>query len=97
MTTETQNAQILARLKSGKTITPLEALAEFGCLRLSGRIYDLRRDGHQIEDTVEELAILAVVERAPRSLGDPSHEVADGSQAEPVCLPLPYKYRWTQR
>lgn len=46
---ESQTKKILAHLKSGKTITPLEALAEFGCLRLSGRIYDLRRDGHQIE------------------------------------------------
>lgn len=43
-----QNAAILAHLQSGKTITPLEALQEFGCLRLSGRIYDLKQDGHNI-------------------------------------------------
>ena len=45
---EAQNAQILAHLKSGKKITAFEALAEYNCLRLSGRIYDLRQEGHSI-------------------------------------------------
>ena len=44
----TQNTQILHHLKSGKSITALEALNEFGCLRLSGRIYDLKKEGHSI-------------------------------------------------
>lgn len=48
MTTEAQTTQILAHLKSGKTITPLEALAKFGCFRLGARIFDLRQDGHLI-------------------------------------------------
>jgi helix-turn-helix protein len=38
---ESQNKQIRAHLESGKSITALEALNRFGCLRLSGRIYDL--------------------------------------------------------
>ena len=42
---ESQNKMILAYMKSGKSITPLEALNLFGCLRLSGRIFDLRGQG----------------------------------------------------
>lgn len=46
--TDTQNNQILQYLKSGKSITSLEALRLFGCLRLSGRIFDLRKRGNAI-------------------------------------------------
>ena len=35
-------------LKSGKNITPIEALNKFGCLRLSARIWDLREKGMSI-------------------------------------------------
>lgn len=46
---------ILAHLKSGKTITPLEALNLFGCFRLSGRILELRQAGYNIEtEMIEE-------------------------------------------
>lgn len=41
---DTQNAQIRAALLKGKRITPLSALNDFGCFRLSARIYDLRND-----------------------------------------------------
>jgi|11_taG_2_1085331.scaffolds.fasta_scaffold03773_16 hypothetical protein len=44
----TQNEQILNHLKNGKSITPLEALQEYGCFRLSARIYNLRLDGYNI-------------------------------------------------
>jgi len=54
-TNETQSAAILAHLKRGKTITSLEALRLYGCLRLSGRIYDLRKDKHPIEKTMVEV------------------------------------------
>lgn len=40
---------ILAHLLAGHTLTPLEALRLFGCLRLGGRIFDLRKLGHAIE------------------------------------------------
>jgi len=46
---KSQNKEILNYLKAGRPITPIEALELFGCLRLSGRIYDLRNDGHKIE------------------------------------------------
>ena len=47
---DTQNAQIRAALLKGKRITPLSALNDFGCFRLSARIFDLRNDyGMNIE------------------------------------------------
>ena len=52
MTTQSQNARILAHLKKGRAITPLDALRMFGSFRLSGRIYDLKRAGHRIEKTM---------------------------------------------
>lgn len=39
---KSQNEEIKDHLKSGKKLTSLEALHRFGCLRLSGRIHDLR-------------------------------------------------------
>ena len=44
-----QTSAILAHLQSGATLTPLEALDRFGCLRLGARIDDLRKLGHRIE------------------------------------------------
>lgn len=46
--TSTHKAQILAHLQQGQSITPLDALEMFGCLRLGARIYDLRKDGVEI-------------------------------------------------
>lgn len=38
-----QNGMILALLRDGKSITPLEALNMFGCMRLASRISDIKR------------------------------------------------------
>ena len=43
-----QNEQIKKFLENGGKITSLEALNQFNCLRLSGRIYDLRERGMEI-------------------------------------------------
>lgn len=48
-TSQTQNARILAHLQNGGRITSLDALNQFGCLRLSARIKDLRDRGHDIQ------------------------------------------------
>ena len=40
-----QCAQIKQWLEDGKTITSLEALQQFGCMRLASRIHDLRERG----------------------------------------------------
>lgn len=43
-----QCARILVHLRNGKTITALEALGVFGCFNLKGRIFDLKKRGHNI-------------------------------------------------
>lgn len=49
-----QNEQILKHLKRGYRVTPIQALQKWGCLRLSGRIYDLRAQGHKIRTEIVE-------------------------------------------
>ena len=44
-----QNNQIRAALLSGRSLTPLDALQDYGCFRLAARIADLRREGMDIE------------------------------------------------
>ncbi len=43
-----QEEKVLAYLKKGYSITPLQALSMFGCNRLAARIYRLRKDGNCI-------------------------------------------------
>ena len=43
-----QISDIAAHLRSGQSITPLEALRLYGCFRLAARIHDLRADGYVI-------------------------------------------------
>ena len=45
---KTQNEQILEVLKSGGSITALEAQNRFGIMRLASRINDLKSSGHTI-------------------------------------------------
>ena len=44
-----QTSDILDWLNAGHTITPLEALNNFGCLRLAARIADIRAKGIEVE------------------------------------------------
>ena len=48
---KTQCAQIKKWLEEGNSITSLEALELFGCMRLSSRVYDLRERGLDITTT----------------------------------------------
>ena len=51
-----QEERILRYLKTHKKgITPLVALEKFGCLRLSGRIHDLREQGYPIMTNIVEV------------------------------------------
>lgn len=45
---EAQNLQVLNYLKTGKILTPVEALNMFGCFRLAARIYELKDNGWPI-------------------------------------------------
>ena len=49
-----QNEVILEHLKSGHSITPIDALHLFGCFRLGARCYDLKREGHHIVSRMVE-------------------------------------------
>jgi hypothetical protein len=49
MKKRTQCEKILAYMKKGRTLTPLQALRKFNCLRLAGRIDELKRDGYMIK------------------------------------------------
>ena len=49
MNPNSQNTAILAHLKRGHRITPIEALNKFECFRLGARIFDLKAEGHRIE------------------------------------------------
>lgn len=52
---ETHTAKILAHLKSGRTITPNEALGLYGCGRLAARICELRQRGRRIKTDMIEV------------------------------------------
>lgn len=48
-----QTEMVLKWLKEVGPITPLDALREFGLMRLGARIFDLRRQGYNIETKTE--------------------------------------------
>lgn len=50
---KSQNAAIYHHLLTS-TITPLEALHKYGCLRLSARIKNLRDEGYNIETKMKK-------------------------------------------
>ena len=52
---ETQNKRIEKYLLSGRTLTPLDALYEFSCFRLSARIWDFKRQGLDIESRTRKI------------------------------------------
>jgi len=43
-----QNATVLAYLKTGRKLTPIGALVDFGIYRLAARVNQLRNEGHPI-------------------------------------------------
>lgn len=45
----TQRMRVMCHLKTGKTLTSLEALREYGIMRLPNRISELRQRGEPIE------------------------------------------------
>jgi hypothetical protein len=44
----TQSDMILRYMHENGSITPLDAMREFGCMRLGARIYDLKQAGTRI-------------------------------------------------
>lgn len=69
----TQCEQILAHLKTGRSITALDALNEYGCFRLAARINDLKHDGHVIESKQWRTPGGATIAKYRLVDGTPSH------------------------
>ena len=44
----TQKNNVLKHLESGREITPLDALEQYGCFRLAAVIWNLRDEGYKI-------------------------------------------------
>lgn len=55
MQIESQEKKIRDYLLTGKSLTSLQALNLFGCLRLSARIYDLIKQGFLIQSKIIEV------------------------------------------
>ena len=49
----TQCEKILDYIRVNGSITPLDALREFGCMRLASRISDLKNQGYDINSMIE--------------------------------------------
>lgn len=47
-----QTQQIRVHLMKHNSITPLEALRRFGCMRLAARIEELRRTGFSVQSAM---------------------------------------------
>lgn len=43
-----QNDKIIKHLQKGRSLTPLQALDRYGCMRLASRIGELRDRGYKI-------------------------------------------------
>jgi len=52
---KSQNKRIKKYLKSGKSLTALDALHEFNCFRISARIFDLKSQGVNIKTDLVEI------------------------------------------
>ena len=45
---KSQSEKILRAFERGEVLTQRKAINRFGCYRLAARVFDLRRDGHDI-------------------------------------------------
>ena len=52
MSKMTQNSEIMRFMQENGSITQIQAADEFGCYRLSARIYDLRAAGYNIKTDI---------------------------------------------
>lgn len=49
----TQTEKILDYMQKYGSITPLDAMREFGCMRLASRICDIKRQGVKVNRVIE--------------------------------------------
>jgi hypothetical protein len=63
---DSQNLQIRRYLETGKSLTPLDALYQFGCWALSSRISDLHKQGMNIDSELIEITSGGKTKRVAR-------------------------------
>ena len=63
---ESQNRRIKAYLESGKSLTPLDALYQFGCFRLGARVHNLKQQGMNINSDLIEITSGGKTKRVAR-------------------------------
>ena len=63
---ESQTTRIKAHLRSGKSITALDALHLFGTFRLGARIHDLKQQGMHIKSEMIEITSGGKAKRVAR-------------------------------
>ena len=51
---KSQRDKILRALLCNEEVTPLSMFRRFGCLRLSGRILEIRKDGYPVKTNIVE-------------------------------------------
>lgn len=49
-----QTEKVLTYMRDYGSITPLDALEQFGCMRLAARIADIRANGVNVISTIEQ-------------------------------------------
>jgi hypothetical protein len=52
-TTESQERQLQQYMEAGNTVTGLEAMNLFGCMRLPARVADMKKNGVPVQDDWE--------------------------------------------
>lgn len=63
---ESQNIRIRKYLESGKSLTPLDALYQFGTFRLGARIHNLKEQGMNIKSEIIEITSEGKVKRVAK-------------------------------
>jgi len=63
---ETQNVRIRKYLESGKSLTKLEALYQFGCFSLSSRMSNLKKAGLKFDSKLVEITSEGITNRVSR-------------------------------
>lgn len=89
----TQRVELLKVLKSGRAITPLEALRSLGIGRLAARVWDLKREGWQIEQRMVTVGDGARVAQYWLKSTLKSTEDTPGTTEKPVEVKEAPKYR----
>lgn len=82
----TQNAQVLAHLKAGNSVTQRDAILFWNCYRLGARIYDLRQEGYEIAASIDKKtghAVYSLVVTAPAQEASRNPERARSREQQP--------------